>query len=407
MDIYYKSNIHNDNLHHQPLSQPTNSGKPRPSSSSASSSWIPQKWVGFPLELLGKCSLRNGFCHFGAIPHIHIWSLIYGWLVRDKWINVTVRGTGCVWFYFIFIYPIGFSDEIFENSFIVITKCRVDETRLSHWHWSDLGAILAQDLISDLFLGIVGLGGQPFYRLFFLPCRAIVALAALTVDGAPKKISGAVDTVDLPIAPTIPMRSGCRGSSCRSTKVWSSLKTPRSWSLTTAMTEWCRLFRRGLFLRSCQTLPAPSTCSQRETKWCRLIQVFQWLFLPTIHWMGSRWFWRSRSRVRLALRALDGMVRRQQLCRTRLFSLSRGRCSGTHQQATQTWRSTTGMRSCSIGSSEASGQTQTWQSSNSSLTSTWSEKWTKGNRGSQWWSPCSSATGYQFWALSAGVAHTQ
>jgi hypothetical protein len=71
--------------------------------------------------------------------------------VRDKWINVTVRGTGCVWSYFIFIYPFGFSDENFENSFIVITECGVDQPRLSHWHWSDLGAILAQDLISDLF----------------------------------------------------------------------------------------------------------------------------------------------------------------------------------------------------------------------------------------------------------------
>ena len=80
-----------------------------------------------------------------------IGSLIYGWLVRDKWINVTVRGTGCVWSYFIFIYPIGFSEEIFENSFIVITECGVDQPRLSQWHWSDLGAILAQDLISDLF----------------------------------------------------------------------------------------------------------------------------------------------------------------------------------------------------------------------------------------------------------------
>ena len=97
-----------------------------------------------------------------------IGSLIYGWLVRDKWINVTVRGTGCVWFYFIFIYPIGFSDEIFENSFIVITKCRVDQTRLSHWHWSDLGAILAQDLISDLFLGIVPPTSSPM-MVHYLP----------------------------------------------------------------------------------------------------------------------------------------------------------------------------------------------------------------------------------------------
>ena len=78
-------------------------------------------------------------------------SLIYGWLVRDKWINVTVRGTGCVWSYFIFIYPIGFSEEIFVYSFIVITERGGDQPRLSQWHWSDLGAILAQDLISDLF----------------------------------------------------------------------------------------------------------------------------------------------------------------------------------------------------------------------------------------------------------------
>ena len=89
--------------------------------------------------------------HYYGICIFNIWSLIYGWLVRDKWINVTVRGTGCVWSYFIFIYPIGFSEEIFENSFIVITECGVDQPRLSQWHWSDLGAILAQDLIRDLF----------------------------------------------------------------------------------------------------------------------------------------------------------------------------------------------------------------------------------------------------------------
>ena len=63
---------------------------------------------------------------------------------------------------------------------------------------------------------------------------------------------------------------------------------------------------------------------------------FQWLYLPTIHWTGSRWFWRSRSRVRLAPRALDGMERQHQLCHTRLFSLSRGLCSGTPRPATRT-----------------------------------------------------------------------